>query len=333
MISEVFIYERVSARAEKISNLQYTHFISLPLSSHKDLVEQLRSFKMNVLNEEKEADTYVSWFPESAEKESFNASAVNITDRISQSKSSRIMDPDLERFFSDDDESSDDENELHESSPGKVSSYYFIRPETVHITVLMLKLLTDERVKVAAEVLEGIRPKVLEILDGREPKVVLRGLIWNVLRKGLIRRSSRCKEEIEKQPLICNSYVYSLVDSHTGVRQQQLGERTHIDWAVWDASPTASYGTWCRERLFPVDTLAEHFHIGRGTGQRVIEIESTIPDAWDHVICGSTFIPHHQGWWGILMRMAWPFLSNISIYSSQLQRTRTLHTTRAYALI
>ncbi|MCO5587133.1 hypothetical protein L7F22_041080 [Adiantum nelumboides] len=71
------------------------------------------------------------------------------------------------------------------------------------------------------------------------------------------------------------------VDSHTGQRQQQLGERTHIDWAVWDAGPAGSYGTWCRERLLPVDTLAEHYHIVRGTRQRVLEIESAIPDGWD----------------------------------------------------
>ncbi|MCO5614189.1 hypothetical protein L7F22_068470 [Adiantum nelumboides] len=56
--------------------------------------------------------------------------------------------------------------------------------------------------------------------------------IWHSMRKGLIRRSPRCKEEIERQPLIWNSYVFSTVDSHIGVRQQQLGERTHIDWAV-----------------------------------------------------------------------------------------------------
>ncbi|MCO5601787.1 hypothetical protein L7F22_055912 [Adiantum nelumboides] len=43
---------------------------------------------------------------------------------------------------------------------------------------------------------------------------------------------------------------------------------------------------------------AKHFHIGSGTRQRVIEIESAIPYAWDEVIRGSTSMPHHQGWWG-----------------------------------
>ncbi|MCO5594013.1 hypothetical protein L7F22_048032 [Adiantum nelumboides] len=65
--------------------------------------------------------------------------------------------------------------------------------------------------------------------------------IWNPMRKGLIRRSPRCKEEIERQPLIWNSYAYSTVDSHIGVRQQQLGVRTHIDWAVWDVGLATSY--------------------------------------------------------------------------------------------
>ncbi|MCO5614289.1 hypothetical protein L7F22_068567 [Adiantum nelumboides] len=83
------------------------------------------------------------------------------------------------------------------------------------------------------------------------------------MRKGLIRRSLRCREEIGRQPLVWNSYVSSTMDSHIGVRQQQLGERIHIDGAEWDAGPAVSYETWCRDRLLPVDTLAERYHIGR----------------------------------------------------------------------
>ncbi|MCO5564155.1 hypothetical protein L7F22_017811 [Adiantum nelumboides] len=56
--------------------------------------------------------------------------------------------------------------------------------------------------------------------DGVSPFMRSLLQIWNSMRKGLIRRSPRCKEEIDKPPLIWNSYVYSTVDSHTGVRQQ-----------------------------------------------------------------------------------------------------------------
>ncbi|KAI5063152.1 hypothetical protein GOP47_0021699 [Adiantum capillus-veneris] len=162
-------------RAERIPDLQYSHFISLPLASHEGLVEQLRRFRKNVLNEEEQANSYVSWFPETAEKEISIANAVKTTDKASKIKSSRILDPDLEAFFSDE-ESSDDENELRESPLAKISNYLFIKPETVHITVVMLKLFTDESVKAAADVLEGLQSKVLEILDGKEPKVFLRGV-------------------------------------------------------------------------------------------------------------------------------------------------------------
>ncbi|MCO5558177.1 hypothetical protein L7F22_011755 [Adiantum nelumboides] len=98
--------------------------------------------------------------------------------------------------------------------------------------------------------------------------------IWNSMRKGLIRGSSRCKEEIERQPLFWNSYVYSIMDSHTGVRQQQLEERIHIDWAVWDARPAASYEAWCRVGLLPVDTLAERYRIGRDISRRNMGLET-----------------------------------------------------------
>ncbi|MCO5560007.1 hypothetical protein L7F22_013612 [Adiantum nelumboides] len=133
--------------------------------------------------------------------------------------------------------------------------------------------------------------------DGVSPFMRSLLQIWKSMRKGLIRRSPRCKEEIERQPLIWNSYVYSTMDSHIGVRQQQLGERIHLDWAIWDAGLAASYGAWCRVRLLPVDTLAERYRIGRGVIPRVIEIESAIPDAWDQVIRGSSHMQPHQGWW------------------------------------
>lgn len=166
----------VLTRAERNPNLQYTHFLSLPLASHQGLVEQLRSFRKSVLQEEEKARSYISWFPETTEKGSSNAAAaVDTNDKASKVKSNRVLDPDLEGFFSDD-ESSDDENERHESPLSRITASLFIKPQTVHITVLMLKLFTDERVKVAAETLQGVQSRVREILDGQEPKVLLRGI-------------------------------------------------------------------------------------------------------------------------------------------------------------
>lgn len=162
-------------RAEKNSNFQYTHFISLPLASHQALLEQLRSFKESILAEEQKVINYVSWFPETAEKESSNVATINTTNKVTKIKSSHILDPDLEGFFSDD-ESSDDENERPGNKSLNINKFLIIRPETVHITVLMLKLFTDDRVNVAAEVLQGVKSKVLEILDGQEPKVFLKGI-------------------------------------------------------------------------------------------------------------------------------------------------------------
>ncbi|MCO5571416.1 hypothetical protein L7F22_025156 [Adiantum nelumboides] len=56
--------------------------------------------------------------------------------------------------------------------------------------------------------------------DGVSPFMRSLLQIWNSMRKGLIRRTPRCKEEIFRQPLIGNSYVYYTADSLTGVRHQ-----------------------------------------------------------------------------------------------------------------
>ena len=61
--------------------------------------------------------------------------------------------------------------------------------------------------------------------------------IWSSMRAVLIRREPRCREEIERQPLIWNSYV---VDTE----RRQLGQRMHIDWAIWDAGPASSLVSW-----------------------------------------------------------------------------------------
>lgn len=168
--------QRVLQRAEKIPNMLYTHFISLPLASHQHLVEQVRGFRDSVVADEVEASSYVSWFTETSNKENSTVATLKATKRVSKINATHIIDPDLEGFFSDG-ESSDDEIEGSASIPRrKISRSLFIRPETIHLTVLMLKLFTEQRVNIAAEVLQGVKDKVLEALDGHEARVHLKWL-------------------------------------------------------------------------------------------------------------------------------------------------------------
>ncbi|KAL0415207.1 UNVERIFIED_CONTAM: protein JINGUBANG [Sesamum latifolium] len=52
----------------------------------------------------------------------------------------------------------------------------FIKPKTFHLTVLMLKLWNKERVKAAAEVLQSVSSKVVEVLENRPVSIRLKGL-------------------------------------------------------------------------------------------------------------------------------------------------------------
>ncbi|KAH7420396.1 hypothetical protein KP509_13G005900 [Ceratopteris richardii] len=167
--------KRVLQRAERNPNLQYTHFISLPLASDDDLLEQLRNFRVSVLNEEQRAANYVSWFPETSAEENSDGNGLSRSEKGSKPKQSHVLDPDLEKYFSDD-ESSDDENENLGKPHRRITESLFIKPETLHITLFMLKLFTDESTKVAAELLQGVQSKVLEVLDGLVPKVHLKGV-------------------------------------------------------------------------------------------------------------------------------------------------------------
>lgn len=115
--------------------------------------------------------------------------------------------------------------------------------------------------------------------------------IWSSMRAVLIRREPRCREEIDRQPLIWNSYI---VDA----QERQLGVRTHVDWARWDAGPASSMHTWLQSRLLPADFLSEHYEIGRGTAVRMSEIDAAIPQPWWDIIDGRAQIGEHTGWWG-----------------------------------
>lgn len=113
--------------------------------------------------------------------------------------------------------------------------------------------------------------------------------IWNSMREGLIRRPPSSLQEIERQPLIWNSYV---LDGEG----RQLGVRTHIDWAVWDSGPAASMLTWSEHRQVSADFLEEEYQIGRGVATRMLEIDAAIPEDWDRVMRGLQVLPSHSGW-------------------------------------
>ncbi|MCD7447330.1 hypothetical protein HAX54_027194 [Datura stramonium] len=52
----------------------------------------------------------------------------------------------------------------------------FIKPQSFHLTVLMLKLWNNDRIEAAAEVLRSVSPKVIDALKGEPVSIRLKGL-------------------------------------------------------------------------------------------------------------------------------------------------------------
>ncbi|XP_009346096.2 uncharacterized protein LOC103937851 isoform X1 [Pyrus x bretschneideri] len=167
-------------QAVKSSNLDYSHFISLPLAIHPELVDKLVNFQNSILgisdsgvddnldgnsneeNSESEGeDQNLEKRPDVAVELKVEGDhqhvKVNLTNiplvsyALKSSKAATLPDLGIEKSI-------------------------FIKPKTFHLTVLMLKLWNKDRVHAAAEVLQRISSKVIEALDNRPVSIRLKGL-------------------------------------------------------------------------------------------------------------------------------------------------------------
>ncbi|CAJ1955284.1 unnamed protein product [Sphenostylis stenocarpa] len=183
--------ESVNSASEKIQaiidetvnsqNLDYSHFISLPLAIHPELVDKLINFQHSILGD-------VSCKDESTDTDSSEDEGPTDTKDVDQlSKENAGFEVELKV---------DDNSELVDvnlnniplvsytpkaskssaSSDLGIDKSIFIKPKTFHLTVLMLKLWNKERIKKASEVLQSISSKVMETLDNRPLSIRLKGL-------------------------------------------------------------------------------------------------------------------------------------------------------------
>ncbi|XP_070672658.1 uncharacterized protein [Malus domestica] len=163
-------------QAVKSSNLDYSHFISLPLAIHPELVDKLVNFQNSILgisdsgvddnldsnsNEENSESEGEDQRPDVAVELKVEGDRqhvkVNLTNiplvsyALQSSKAATLSDLGIEKSI-------------------------FIKPKTFHLTVLMLKLWNKDRVHAATEVLQRISSKVIEALDNRPVSIRLKGL-------------------------------------------------------------------------------------------------------------------------------------------------------------
>ncbi|KAH7433762.1 hypothetical protein KP509_07G084900 [Ceratopteris richardii] len=152
--------------------VEYSHFISLPLAVYSDLVVKVNQFHESVLGtltegEEGNQVELVRLPIESSLSHTVGTSAC-------QSESLKDLDYDsLHNLM----EPDDDARKQKQLKTGHVlDKSILIEPATLHLTVLMLKLWSKERVAAATEVLQGLNPKVHEALKHRPVAVRLKGL-------------------------------------------------------------------------------------------------------------------------------------------------------------
>ncbi|XP_042021977.1 uncharacterized protein LOC121769288 isoform X4 [Salvia splendens] len=184
--------EMIQAIIDKAVNsreLDYSHFVSLPLAIYPGLLDKLVNFQETILGktvDDKDKNTdnenhstapkfsaemeankndtqHPTETPLVAEVKAVGADThvrVNITNiplvsypakESKATSSSKMIDSGIEKSI-------------------------FIKPTTFHLTVLMLKLWNKERVKSATEVLQSVSSKVMDALENRPLSIRLKGL-------------------------------------------------------------------------------------------------------------------------------------------------------------
>lgn len=175
--------ERIQAivdEAVRSPAYQYSHFVSLPLAIHPELVDKLVRFQCTILGvgDSDPKDVDVAMDDVSSEEDEDN----------------KINQPGKELDVSVKLKVEDDRKHVNVAINVPLVAYarkttksptfsdlgidksIFIKPKTFHLTVLMLKLWNKERIHAATEVLQNVSSKVIEVLDNRPLFVRLKGL-------------------------------------------------------------------------------------------------------------------------------------------------------------
>ncbi|XP_062188947.1 uncharacterized protein LOC133892269 isoform X2 [Phragmites australis] len=171
--------ESIRKASQKIANvleesvqsrmLDYSHFISLPLAIHPDLVDKLNYFQSSILglsasNEDSDKD-------ESLSEGSIDEMNHDHKQLDKQPDGSSVsVKPQVQEQ-----ESVNAKMDTKGSRTG-IDKSIFIKPKTFHLTVLMLKLWNKERIAKASDVLQSISTQVDEALENRPISIQLRGL-------------------------------------------------------------------------------------------------------------------------------------------------------------
>ncbi|KAG8045444.1 hypothetical protein GUJ93_ZPchr0008g11588 [Zizania palustris] len=176
VVLEAKTTENITKASEKIAKvleeavsspmLDYSHFISLPLAIHPNLVKKLNNFQCSVLgtssnvdSDKSEGSSEGSMDEMDQEDKQVESPSVSIRMQVQAEESVRVK------------------MDTKGSQPDfGIDKSIFIKPKTFHLTVLMLKLWNKDRIAKASDVLQSISSQVMEALENRPISIQLRGL-------------------------------------------------------------------------------------------------------------------------------------------------------------
>ncbi|XP_057725691.1 uncharacterized protein LOC130941271 [Arachis stenosperma] len=179
--------DSVNSAAEKIQaiidesvnsrNLDYSHFISLPLAIHPELVDKLINFQNSILGNEDASTNEDEDTTENTEVDQLSKENVDVAVELKVEDGSAAVKVNLTNIplVSYAPKASKSSKSSTSSDLG-IDKSIFIKPKTFHLTVLMLKLWNKDRVKRATEVLQSISSKIMDALDNRPLSIRLKGL-------------------------------------------------------------------------------------------------------------------------------------------------------------
>lgn len=169
--------------AIKSPKLDYSHFISLPLAIHPELVEKLNDFQNTILGTSQPGQ--VGNQNSDSSEDDLDDENMNRLDgdstivvNLKAQDDNKHVKVELDKTVGKNDALNSPRSSILSDTPTNlgIDKSIFIKPKTFHLTVLMLKLWNKERVAAATEVLQSVSSKVKDALDGRPVSVRLKGL-------------------------------------------------------------------------------------------------------------------------------------------------------------
>ncbi|XP_024015729.1 uncharacterized protein LOC18024384 isoform X2 [Eutrema salsugineum] len=154
--------------AVRSPSLDYSHFVSLPLAIHPELVDKLVNFQNSILGNHSIAGD--------EQDDQANKTTSSVAVDLKANSETNQVNVDIKSIPIVSYQRKPKETKSSTLSDLGIEKSIFIKPNTFHLTVLMLKLWNKDRVEAARDVLKSISPSVMDALDNRPLFIRLKGL-------------------------------------------------------------------------------------------------------------------------------------------------------------